>query len=54
MAPDSKGVHWTGCGCVVMLVLLVAGVLALGAWKKHASCEWAKQHDPQHASEVCR
>ena len=36
------------------VVLGIAAVLALGAWKKHASCEWAKQHNPQEAAEVCR
>lgn len=52
--PSERETNWTGCGCLVLCVLGIAAVLALGAWKKHASCEWSKQHDPQRAAEVCR
>jgi len=38
----------------VLVVLGIAAVLALGAWKKQAACDWTKEHAPQRANEVCR
>lgn len=52
MTHSEKGVNWTGCGCLVLLVLAVASVLTLGALKHHAACEWEKQHNPQSAAEA--
>ena len=46
-----------GHGCMrvpVLVVLGIAAVLALGAWKKQAACDWTKEHAPQRADEVCR
>ena len=50
----SERLNWTGCGCLVLVVLGIAAVLALGAWKKQAACDWTKEHAPQRADEVCR